>query len=104
MHEIKPNLGKPFNNMCRKDQCVITRCRIGHTRVTHEYLLKNEDEPQCVPCNCKYTIKHVLINCIDFADIRKKHFNVNNMYDLFNNVPFTNIVAFLKEIGIYYRI
>lgn len=105
LHEIKPNLCKPFNNfMCRKDQCVISRCRIGHTRITHEYLLKNEVEPQCIPCNCKYTIKHVLINCIDFADIRKKHFNVNNMYDLFNNVSFTNIVSFLKEVGIYSKI
>ena len=60
-------------------------------------IIKNEDEPQCVLFNCKYTIKHVLINCNNFANIRKKHFNVNNMYDVFNNVPFTNNICIFKR-------
>jgi hypothetical protein len=27
----------------RKDQVVLTRCRIGHGRLTHSYLLNNEE-------------------------------------------------------------
>lgn len=81
--------------MCRKDQYVISKCRLGNTRTTHMYLLKNEEEPQCIPCNCRFTIKHALINCILFADIRKKHSNVNDMCDLFDSVPNANIVSFL---------
>ena len=40
--EIKPyfNSKCAFSNYCRKEQTNITRCRIGHTRVTHSYILK----------------------------------------------------------------
>ena len=43
LQRIKPTLGKPVENiLCRKDQAVLTRCRIGHTRITHSYLVKKK--------------------------------------------------------------
>ena len=105
LHEIKPELGENsycFNN--RRDQVVISRCRIGHSRNTHDYLLKNEPPPECIPCNCKYSIKHIFLDCIDLADIRDKYFSHNNMHDLFNKVPSHIIIQFLKEIGLYSKI
>ena len=47
LHELKPD----FNSKCsflgysRQIQTKITRCRIGHTRLTHSYLLTNEQPP-----------------------------------------------------------
>ena len=52
LHEIKPVLGK--NNIyrsLRREEVVLTRLRIGHTRLTHSYLLKREDQPFCIRCN-----------------------------------------------------
>jgi transposase-like protein len=51
-------------------RCRITRCRIGHGRLTYSYLINNEERPECIPCNSNYSIKHVLIDCVDVADVR----------------------------------
>ena len=82
----------------------MTRCRIGHTRTTHDHLMKNEPPPECIPCNCKYTIRHIFTECIDLADIRSRYFNYNNMSDLFNKTPSDVILNFLKEINLYNKI
>ena len=58
LHEIKPVLGK--NNIYRslgREEVVLTRLRIGHTRLTHSYLLKREDQPFCISCNEPFTVK-----------------------------------------------
>ena len=41
------------NTLCyygqnRKEQVVLTRCRIGHGRITNSYLLNNEERPECI--------------------------------------------------------
>ena len=73
IHELKPD----FNSKCaflgysRQIQSKITRCRIGHTRLTHAYLLTNEQPPFCISCNAPFTVKHFLITCSEFYYIRK---------------------------------
>ena len=37
-----------------KEQVVLTRCRIGHRRLTHSYLLNNEEPQEGFPCNSDY--------------------------------------------------
>ena len=59
----------------RKEQVVLTRCRIGHSRLTHSYLLNNEERPECIPCNSNFSLKHVLIDCVDVADVRQTFYN-----------------------------
>ena len=68
LNEIKPNFNSKctFSNLSRKEQTKITRCRLGHTRITHSYILKNEQAPFCIPCNELFTIKHFLITCAEF--------------------------------------
>jgi len=39
--------------------------RIGHSYLTHSYLLMDEDPPVCIPCNSLLTTEHILINCVD---------------------------------------
>ena len=57
----------------RREDVILTRLRIGHSRLTHKHYLLGEDFPECIPCDCRLTIKHVLIECIDTADIRKQY-------------------------------
>ena len=88
----------------RKEEVVLARCRIGHTHVTHSYLLKQEEQPECVFCVEPFTVKHFLIDCIDLALVRQKYFNVDSMFQLFNSVHYENILSFLKEVHLYHKI
>ena len=88
----------------RKEQVVLTRCRIGHSRLTHSFLLNNEDQPWCIPCHQVYTIKHILIDCIDLHPFRTRYYNVQNIKELFNNVESKTILEFLKDINVYHKI
>jgi hypothetical protein len=50
LHEMHSLVGKtPCSyGQNRKEQAVLTRCRIGHGRLTHSYLLSNEERPECI--------------------------------------------------------
>ena len=105
LHEIKPVLGK--NNIyrsLRREEVVLTRLRIGHTRLTHSYLLKREDQPFCISCNEPFTVKHFLIDCIEFSHIRRQFFQTNDLRYLFGNVPTDNILMFLKHINLFNKV
>ena len=107
LHEIKPLVGPNRFALgeSRRDQVVLTRCRLGHTRVTHQHLFdKEEPAPTCIPCDCPYGIKHVLIDCIDVADIRQRYYTISSIDDLFNNVAGNIIVKCLEEIHLYSKI
>ena len=105
LHEIHSIVGKtPCSyGHNRKEQLVLTRCRIGHGKLTHSSLLNNEERPECIPYNSNYSIKHVLIDCVDVVDVRENFYNVSNLCDLFTNVGDT-ILKFLKEINLYTKI
>ena len=106
LHSIKPTVGisNSFSRDNRREDVALTRCRIGHTRITHSYLLQRENQPECVPCQEPLTVKHILLDCIDTNQIRYKYYNVNTMFDLFRNVSDSKLVCFLNEIGILKRL
>jgi hypothetical protein len=69
---------------CTRKECVsghlqnlTTRCRIVHSRITHSYLLNNEEGPECIPCNFISILKHILTDCVDVTDARQTFYNVN---------------------------
>ncbi|XP_023220583.1 uncharacterized protein LOC111622440 [Centruroides sculpturatus] len=80
LHEIKPTIEnwthKKFYN--RRSEVIITRLRIGHTRLTHQYLLKGDEQPVCQYCNCPLTVKHILLDCSVFETRRRQHFGNAN--------------------------
>ena len=105
LNEIKPNFNSKctFSNLSRKEETKITRCRIGHTRITHSYILKYEQAPFCIPCNEPFTVKHFLITCAEFNYIRTKYFNIKTIKEFFD-MPTQKILDFLKEIGLFNKI
>ena len=106
LHAIKPiikNDLSSFRNL-RREEVVLARIRIGHTRLTHSYLLNREEQPFCIGCNQFNTVKHILIDCVDFSQTRNLYFQVNDMAQLFQNIPVDNILSFLKEINLFSKI
>ena len=74
------------------------------THLTHCFLLKGEDPPQCIACDCHLTVKHILFDCVDFIESRNRHFNVNSFKELFEKVPPDSILSYLHESGLFYRL
>ena len=104
--QIQPTLGewRPGLRKSRKEQVIISQLRIGHTRLTHSFILKQEPQPQCLTCQTSCTIKHLLIECRAFTFIRKRFFKVNSLINLFENVKIDEVLFFLWDTGLYQKI
>ena len=85
LHSIKPILGewRPACRINRKEEVGLTRLRIGHSYATHSYLLKGEEQPMFIHCDAPFTIKHVLLNCVDFENARNRYYRVSTLKELF---------------------
>ena len=105
LFSIKPKLQprKPLR-LTRRDCVVFTRLKIGHSPLTHQYLLTKDEKPFCVGCQKDFTIKHILTECSDFNEIRRKYFRCTKIKDIFDVVEERKILDFIKEIGLYKRI
>ena len=104
--QIQPTLGewRPAFRKSRREQVFISQLRIGHTRLTHSFILKLEPQPQCLTCQTTCTVKRILIECRAFAVIRKEFFKVNSLTELFENIKIDDILSFLRETGLYEKI
>ncbi|XP_023238543.1 uncharacterized protein LOC111637301 [Centruroides sculpturatus] len=89
----------------RRSEVILTRLRIGHTRLTHQYLLKGDDEPVCQHCNCAVSVKHIFCNYVAFDQSRRQHFENASFRDILGQRPnLDNILDFLKVINMYREI
>jgi len=83
-------------NLSRRDTVLLNRLRIGHTRLTHSFLLSG-DLPECGICQCPLTVKHILVECVDLKDVRNKHFVASSIKDLFDNIEAHKNFNFLNS-------
>ena len=104
--EIKPTIGEHQSVVrnVRKEEVVLARLRLGHTRVTHSYLLQGEEQPHCVGCDAPFTVRHILLECGDFAQVRNNCFHVLNMKQLFQDIHIDSIMTFLRQINLFNKI
>lgn len=59
----------------KREEVVLARLHIGHTHLTHLFLLKNEEPSHYVQHTKNHiTIKQILIGCTDFNNIHKKFY------------------------------
>ena len=96
--QIKPTIGEYQSVVrnIRKDEVVLARLGLGHTRVTHSYLLQGEEQPQCVGWDAPFTVRH--------AQARNNCFHVDNTNRLFQDIHIDSIMTFLKEINLFNKI
>ena len=71
-HEILPKLPAKRLSFCntRKENTVLNRLHIGHSYLTHSFILRKEEASVCVTCDTVITVKHILIECDDLVEIR----------------------------------
>ena len=103
LYEIFPVLKEctscPRKN--RKEETVISRLHVGHSFLTHSFLLKGEDPPVCIGCDQRLTIERILLTCSDFIEIRESHFTAKSLRMSFKEILPEKIFNFLKEINIF---
>ena len=101
LQRLQPTVGtkRPRIRGRRRD-VVIQRLRIGHTYLTHCYLLKGEPPPECVPCQEPLTVEHILLRCVDFQQTRERHFKATTLRELFNSTPVEKILDYLSDINL----
>jgi len=80
---------------------LLNRLGIGHTHLTHSFLLSGNDLPECGTCQCQLTVKHILVECVDLKDVRNKHFVASSIKDLFYNIEAHKINDFVTETRFY---
>ena len=106
LFKIKPTLGvwPPGFRNSRKEEVVLSRLRIGHAYFSHSYILRQEDPPECTACQEIYSVRHVLIDCIDLGLIRPRFYTVPDMKTLFDTVSVDRILSFVKEVDLFTKI
>ena len=85
LYSIQNKVNIPYKfNLKRSDQVVILGIRIGHSKLTHTYLLKGEQQPECIFCDCSLTSHHIILECSDNLPAGNLLLNnVQTMQDLF---------------------
>ena len=65
---------------------MLARLYIGHSFITHSFLLKGEEPPMCIGCDERLTTEHILITCSDFTEMRERHFPAQSLRVLFLDI------------------
>ena len=82
----------------------MARLHIGHSFITHSFLLKGKELPVCIGCDKRLTIEHILLTCSDFIEIRESHFTAKSLHILFQDILPEKIFNSLKEINMFGKI
>ena len=67
-----------------KEETLMARLHIGHSFITHSFLLKGEEPPMCIGCDKRLTLEHILLICWDFSEKRESHFTAKSLRTLFH--------------------
>ena len=76
LKDIKPTV-IPFKKSCFTDrswEIKVTRLRIGHTHLTHGYLMDGSPPPLCGNCAIQLSVKHILKECPQYSANRANIF------------------------------
>ena len=91
----------------RKWERILTRLRIGHSRLTHKFLILQENPPECDYCSgtAPLTIKHILVECPQHRYARLRAYGRTNptLTDMLgggNTSPTGPLAKYLTEIKV----
>ena len=86
-----------FQHLTRAEEDVITRLRIGHTKATKSHILSRGPPTGCHHCGQTLTIDHMLLEYALLEECRDEYYTVDSLNALFETIPETCIVEFLRE-------
>ena len=109
MHAVQPIIAPHhLSGLTRKEEVIIHRLRIGHTRLTQAYKFQqrgpNKQAPSCHFCydpEETLTVNHLLIECTEFRHVRRRYYHAPDLQHLFENTSPRQIFNFLKEVHLY---
>ena len=74
-----------------------SRLHIGHSFITHSYLLMGEEPPTCFGCDEQILhIEHILLTYSDFIEMRENHFTAQSLHVLFEKNSMEQTFNYLK--------
>ena len=88
----------------RIDQTILSRLFIGHTPLTHSYLLNKEQPPTCDHCKCLLTVEHILTKCTVHKQVRENYYQHSPLSHIFINAFKQYICNFLNEIKLFNKL
>lgn len=95
---------KPYLPQDRKEQVVLTRLRIGHTRLTHEFLITRNTPPMCDICEEQVSVKHLLEGCGPNSEEESRPMSPSIGEILFQPQHYQMIMQHLKNSNIFNKI
>lgn len=113
LRQIQPTLARKVASLNRRDSVKLTRLRIGHSRLTHSYLLTGQDRPECIECTWDeedpvwLTVEHILMECGNHALDRGRFFDPRDipMSELLSDDRYVRrVLEFLHRIELYNQI
>ena len=112
MREITPSVTPwKYPIMPRRWEMALCRLRIGHTRLTHGFLMASEHQPFCDDCLVPLTVRHLLAECPSLGDIRRQFLMHARGRDgeyllskiLGEEANLENIFSFVEEAGLIHQ-
>ena len=96
LYKIQPKVDDPISShgRCRREETILCQLHIGHTCLTHFYLLKGEEPPVCIPCDQLCSIEHLLTGCVDLIELRRQVFKAESLSALSVSVLRTTLFSF----------
>lgn len=106
LRQIKPTINPWPTIGNRREATVITRLRIGHTKLTHKYLLDKKAQEQCNTCKKPITVEHIITECCKYNQQRTNNKITNNLPEVLKNdkSAVKNILNYLKNINLFNEI
>ena len=83
-------------------EVILTRLRIGHTRMTHSFLLTGDSAPECIFCDLPLTVEHLLVHCTQYDPARQRFQLANKSIAeiLGPDVVISSLFGFLEDVGV----
>nr|CAI5849093.1 unnamed protein product [Callosobruchus analis] len=92
--------------MTRRDEVILTRLRVGHTRLTSMHLLRGEFQPQCYFCDLPLTVQHILNDCLQYEVYKISLMLPDNIQQCLasNHLLLNKIIQSLRHTQLYKKI
>ncbi|KAE9533571.1 hypothetical protein AGLY_009209 [Aphis glycines] len=87
-------------NASRREQIIINRSRIGHSHITHSYLITKESPPLCDTCKTHISMAHIIIDCPKYSTARFLLNNPRSLEEALSQQNSGNIFKFFKKIDL----
>ncbi|KAK2150740.1 hypothetical protein LSH36_391g01021 [Paralvinella palmiformis] len=90
-----------FNLMFSSFACVpVSDVIDGLILYRARYLLAGEEPPECISCQERLTVDHILLHCSEYHHIRVHYYHAETLKELLENIAPDTILNFLREADI----